>query len=234
MTTNDTRLHRPTHDGTGGRFCTDCGEDLRVLFMCPRAPVAACGCPLYLTQQNEHVDGFCSGDTLEQTHMEWVYDDGGIRTCTTMPPTEERGGTVRAVAIALGIDYATALDYLSVKLTHYRDRARNRSTKEKYSGTPFDGVPREVLRELMHDLDWVWVPIMRPGTGVTVHLRYDELPEEAHWGPVILALSKAETVVVRGVLHDIFDPSRDGTRAVYGYFAPRKTHEVVASMDSGT
>ena len=55
------------------------------------------------------------------------------------------------------------------------------------------------------------------GTGVTMHVSLDELPDV----PVlILRLSKHLTTVVNGIIQDTFDPSRDGNRAVYGYFTP--------------
>ena len=33
-----------------------------------------------------------------------------------------------------------------------------------------------------------------------------------------MSVSKHITAVVDGVIHDTFDPSRDGTRCVYGYW----------------
>ena len=42
------------------------------------------------------------------------------------------------------------------------------------------------------------------GTGCTVHVREDELPE----GRLILNLSKRVTAVIDGVIHDTYDPSR--------------------------
>jgi len=34
----------------------------------------------------------------------------------------------------------------------------------------------------------------------------------------VVACSKHYTAVIDGVIHDTHDPSRDGTRAVYGYY----------------
>lgn len=55
---------------------------------------------------------------------------------------------------------------------------------------------------------------MRIGQGCTVHMRADELPS----GRLVVNLSKHSTAVIDGVCHDTYDPSRDGTRCVYGYF----------------
>jgi hypothetical protein len=52
------------------------------------------------------------------------------------------------------------------------------------------------------------------GTGTTVHLRDGELP----MGRLIVACSRHYVAVIDGVIHDTSDPSRDGTRAVYGYY----------------
>ena len=52
------------------------------------------------------------------------------------------------------------------------------------------------------------------GTGCKVHLRKDELP----MGRIIVALSKHYAAVIDGVVHDTHDPSRSGTRCVYGYW----------------
>jgi hypothetical protein len=55
---------------------------------------------------------------------------------------------------------------------------------------------------------------MQVGSGCTVHLREDELPS----GTLIVAVSRHLTVVKDGVIYDNHDPSRDGTRCVYGYW----------------
>ena len=54
------------------------------------------------------------------------------------------------------------------------------------------------------------------GTGTTVHLAVGELPD----GPVIAALSKHMCAVIDGVVQDTYDPTREGTRCVYGYYTP--------------
>ena len=51
-------------------------------------------------------------------------------------------------------------------------------------------------------------------TGVYTHLVADELP--AGW--IICNVSKHFVAVLDGVIHDTYDPSRNGTRCVYGYW----------------
>jgi hypothetical protein len=52
------------------------------------------------------------------------------------------------------------------------------------------------------------------GTGCKVHLRDGELP----MGRLIVKVSKHVVAVIDGVINDTHDPSRNGTRCVYGYY----------------
>jgi hypothetical protein len=63
-----------------------------------------------------------------------------------------------------------------------------------------------------------WVPTMAIGSGCQHHLRADQLPG----GRLVVCLSGRLTAVVDGVVHDTQDPSRWGTRCVYGYFRKRE------------
>ncbi len=56
---------------------------------------------------------------------------------------------------------------------------------------------------------------MKIGQGCTVHLRADELPG----GRLIVRVSRHMCAVIDGVIHDTHDPSRAGTRCVYGYWS---------------
>jgi hypothetical protein len=55
---------------------------------------------------------------------------------------------------------------------------------------------------------------MSIGQGCTVHLKADELPS----GRLILSVSRHYVAMIDGVVHDTHDPSRGGTRCVYGYW----------------
>ena len=73
------------------------------------------------------------------------------------------------------------------------------------------------LKKINHKpkiLGWKWTPTMFVGQGCKVHLKREELPG----GTLIVSCSKHLTVVIDGVLNDIFDCSRNGTRCVYGYW----------------
>jgi hypothetical protein len=66
----------------------------------------------------------------------------------------------------------------------------------------------------MESLGWVWTPTMLVGQGCKVHLRASELPK----GRLVVCVSKHSVAVIDGIIHDTYDPSRGGTRCVYGYW----------------
>ena len=55
---------------------------------------------------------------------------------------------------------------------------------------------------------------MKVGEGCKVHLTRHELPS----GRLIVRVSKHLTTMIDGVINDIYNPSRDGKRCVYGYY----------------
>lgn len=67
----------------------------------------------------------------------------------------------------------------------------------------------------MTSYGWRFIPTMGIGTGCTTHLRDGEIPMV---GRIVCNVSKHYVAVVDGVIQDTFDPSREGTRCVYGYW----------------
>ena len=138
----------------------------------------------------------------------WVYDDGGRKAAGFVG---EAGDCVtRAIAIATGMPYREVYDDLAHLMMAFEDAPRSAR----------NGITRKVYERYLRDLGWVWTPTMKIGSGCTVHLRPDELPG----GRIIARCSKHLCAVIDGVIHDTFDPSRDGTRCVYGYFCYPATH----------
>jgi hypothetical protein len=70
------------------------------------------------------------------------------------------------------------------------------------------------MRRVMAELGFTWTPTMSIGAGTTVHVRADELPT----GRAVLRLSGHYSALVDGTIRDTYDPSREGTRCVYGYW----------------
>jgi hypothetical protein len=137
----------------------------------------------------------------------WVQDDGGRAAAGYRG--EAGDCMVRAVAIATGLPYQVVYDAINVagKGERVTRRRRRRSSART-------GVHKPTLRRYLAALGWRWVPTMRIGSGRTVHLRAEELPA----GHLVVSLSKHVTAMVDGVIRDTYDPSRGGTRCVYGYY----------------
>lgn len=140
--------------------------------------------------------------------MDCVYDDGGRAAAGFKGETGDCA--CRAVAIATGKPYREvygALNAAGAAEAPGRGRRRGRSSART-------GVHKITLRRYLQSLGYTWTPTMQIGAGCTTHLRADELPK----GRLIVFVSKHFCAVIDGVIHDIYNPSRGGTRCVYGYF----------------
>jgi len=123
---------------------------------------------------------------------------------------------VRSIAIATGSPYKKIYDDLFKANQEFRNTSRTklaRSLKQR-NDSPRTGTHRVVLKKYLEKLGWKWTPTMFVGQGCKVHLKKKELP----MGTLIVSCSKHLTVVIDGVINDIFDCSRNGTRCVYGYW----------------
>ncbi len=145
----------------------------------------------------------------------FVYDDGGRIKAGFKGDAGDC--VVRAVAIAAKLDYLTL--YQTFANGNASERVTKRSKKLSGRKTARNGIHthRKWFKDFMGSLGWVFTPTMGIGTGCKVHLRADELPS----GRLILSLSRHLCAVIDGVIHDTHDPSRDGTRCVYGYWSKR-------------
>ena len=138
--------------------------------------------------------------------IEVVYDDGGRADAGYKG--EAGDCACRAVAIVLERPYADVYAELNEAAKRERPSMRRKRSSAR------EGVHTRTMRRYLEELGWTWVPTMEIGSGCRVHLRADELPG----GRIIARVSKHYTAVIDGVIHDTHDPSRDGTRCVYGYF----------------
>jgi len=114
----------------------------------------------------------------------------------------------RAIAIVTGKDYQEVYQGL------IDTKNSMRQTKYVKKSHPRTGVDRKVYDAYLKQLGWEWIPTMGIGTGCQVHLKPDELPT----GKLIVRLSKHITAVIDGIINDMYNPSRNGTRCVYGYY----------------
>lgn len=137
----------------------------------------------------------------------WQYNDGGR---VAAGYKGNAGDCVtRAIAIATGKPYQEVYDALNNFALSERTGKRKRG-----KSSARNGVYKETYKKYLFWLGWQWYPTMAIGQGCKVHLKANELPQ----GSLIVIVSRHLVAVVNGVIQDTYDPSRDGTRCVYGYW----------------
>lgn len=145
--------------------------------------------------------------------LPFTHDDGGRADAGFRGTTGDC--VTRAIAIASGIEYADVYAAL-----YERASADERWMRRKYGDTwrrhttPRSGMFRRHYEPFLFDHGFRWTPTMAIGSGCTTHLRPGELPD----GRLVVAVSKHITAVIDGVVHDLYDPCRDGDRCVYGFY----------------
>jgi hypothetical protein len=144
----------------------------------------------------------------------YIHTDGG-RAAAGLGPSK-RDCVARAVALATGLPYAEVHATLAAGNAGQR-RSKHQPTKRAATADAGINTTRKWFKDYMTSLGWEWVPTMVVGTGCRVHLRADELPA----GRLIVSVSRHLTCVIDGVVHDTHDPSRGGSRCVYGYWQRR-------------
>lgn len=132
--------------------------------------------------------------------MEKIINDGGRSGAGYKGSANDC--VARAIAIATNLPYQQVYD----KINSYAKRGGRSSAR--------NGVMKDVYKRLLAELGWTWFPTMQIGQGCKVHLRAEELPK----GRLIVRVSRHLVAVIDGQIHDTHDPSRGGTRCVYGYW----------------
>lgn len=130
--------------------------------------------------------------------LPFVHDDGGRAASGYRGDASDC--VVPAFSILLGRDYRN------------KEIGRARSAR--------DGVPMKVIHAFARDNGLRWTPTMSIGSGTIVHLRAGELPDV----PLVARVTRHVCAVIDGTIRDTHDPSRDGTRAVYGYWSHELPH----------
>jgi hypothetical protein len=146
--------------------------------------------------------------------VKFVYDDGGRAAAGYIG---KAGDCVcRAVAIASGKGYAVV--YAELATGTGAQRASRHGGKRQASARNGINTKRKWFQDYMAGLGFAWVPTMQIGSGCTVHLRAEELPP----GRLVVNVSKHYVAVIDGVVHDTYDPARNGGRCVYGSYTNTK------------
>lgn len=155
--------------------------------------------------------------------MQLIENDGGRAKAGFKGPA--RDCFCRSVAIVTGRPYKEIYDLVN----EYGKNERTGSKKKKKSNAR-TGVHSATARKIMADLGFEWLPTMQIGQGCQVHLTREELPP----GLLVVSVSRHYTAIIDGVIHDTHDPSRDGTRCVYGYWMqPPKTAATASNTQKG-
>ncbi len=144
--------------------------------------------------------------------MKFHLNDGGRKIAGYKGTTGDC--VVRAISIATGLGYQKIYDDLFAAQKEFAKGWSRAAKAAAKNPSPRNGVHKPVIRSYLKSLGWTWIPTMQIGSGCTVHLNSDELPE----GRLVISVSKHITSVIDGVLNDIYDCSRDDARCVYGYF----------------
>ena len=139
--------------------------------------------------------------------QEFQFNDGGRSEAGYKGTT--RDCACRAISIVTGRHYQEIYDLINEGAKSEKISKRKRGISNARTG-----VYRENVERIMISFGWRWVPTMLIGQGCKVHLRADELPK----GKILCRVSRHYVAVIDGVINDIFDCSRNGSRCVYGYF----------------
>ena len=128
---------------------------------------------------------------------------------------------VRAAAIATKIKYEEVYWTLADIARNWKPESQSRRAKEIRSDpTPRNGVWREVLEQFLFDEMFVWESLMGIGTGCQVNMNPESFARQGASGIIVCRLSRHFSTVIDDVIHDTYDPSRGGTRCVYGWWRP--------------
>ena len=140
--------------------------------------------------------------------MKYIYNDGG-RAASGLHIKPTGDCVCRSIAIASGKPYEEV--YNELKQFSFEE-----SKKSRVRGAcdPAHGVWGQTARKYISSIGGEWVPVMKIGTGCTMHLKKEELPQ----GRLVVAVSKHYTASIDRIIHDTSDPTRNGTRCVYGYY----------------
>lgn len=139
--------------------------------------------------------------------MKFNYSDGGR---SKYFKGETRDCVCRAICNATGRDYKEIYDLINEISKNEHTGKRKKKTSNARTGV-YKYTEKEIIENILH---WKWTPTMTIGSGCTMHLDENEIPE----GVLIVKVSHHLTCVKNKEIYDTFDCSRGGNRCVYGYW----------------
>lgn len=171
------------------------------------------------------------------------YNDGGRAAAGYEGKTGDC--VCRAIAIVTGKPYQEIYDVLANGNATQRQSKYHKAKDGIRTASRGINTNRVWFQNYMESLGFTWTPTMKIGQGCKVHLRASELPK----GRLVVAVSKHYTAMIDGVIHDIYNPQREGSgmrvvngveerystgRCVYGYYTyngPPKQIELVKEKE---
>ena len=159
-----------------------------------------------------------------QLHTPFVFNDGGRADAGYKGITGDC--VTRAIAIATGKPYQEIYDHLAKGNATQRSSKHDRKSRAGVE-TASRGIntSRKWFKETMKEWGFEWTPTMLIGQGCKVHLKSEELPK----GRLVVAVSRHYVAVIDGVIHDIYNADRGGTRCVYGYYTLKQSKVVTST-----
>ena len=140
--------------------------------------------------------------------MKFVYSDGGRYRYFKKSNVDDC--VVRAICNATDKDYLEVYNAIN-KLA----KSERIGKRKKGISSARNGVYKQTYKKYIEEiLGWEWHTAMEIGSGCTMHMTNEELPE----GTLIVKLSGHLTCVRDDMLYDTYDCTRDGRRCVYGYW----------------
>ena len=150
----------------------------------------------------------------QSKRLQFKWSDAG-RAMTERSKFQVNGDcVVAAITIAADLDYMEVWN--AITAGNKSARITKRSPKSLHKNADHGVLTtRKWFKDYMKSLGFVWTPTMKIGSGCQVHLRRDEIPMK---GRLVVSLSKHYTAVIDGVIHDEYNPDRNGDRCVYGFW----------------
>lgn len=157
---------------------------------------------------------FAGSSSFAIEEFPFAFNDGGRAAAGYLGSAGDC--VVRAIAIATSLPYQQVYGDLGDANAGYAQTRNDRVAKRLHikGSSPRNGNHRKVFHDYILNHGFTWVPTMQIGGGCQVHLRPSELPR----GVLIVKVSKHLTAILNGVIQDTHNPSRGGTRCVYGYY----------------
>jgi hypothetical protein len=155
--------------------------------------------------------------------VKFIEDDGGRKVAGFRGATGDCA--CRAIAIATGLPYRFVYDLINDFAANERfSRSRKVSfaAATRRGSSARAGIMKATMKKVMAHIGGAWTPTMQVGSGCHVHCRDGELPAD---GRYVVVTSRHYVALVDGALRDTYDPARDGTRCVYGYWKVNKLTE---------